>query len=97
MMLDLGIVLGKYVSIFQRYSAITENIELNLMSYVLSVSRPHRSAAFMNSIYECARQKGGGFQGHTDTRTVKLLVTSHSLKARRNFSYKQNLWNFFRR
>ena len=39
----------------------------------------------------------GGYQGHTGTRTAKLLVASQPLKARRNFSYEQNLWNFSRR
>ena len=39
----------------------------------------------------------GGYQGHTDTSTAKLFVTSQPLKARRNFSYEQNLWKFSRR
>ena len=39
----------------------------------------------------------GCYQGRTDTRIAKLLVTLHFLKIRRNFSYEQNHWNVSRR
>ena len=41
------------------------------------------------------QDKEAGVTEVTQTRTTKFLMTSHSLKARRNFWYKQNLWNFF--